>query len=154
MPRGGSRNPTPGKAYTNRTDLGGQNVVGPRASAPTQMPIQAAPGQSYGAGAAQKASQQVVPMAGAPSSQAPVQPQGMPQPSAPVTPMFAPTAFPDQPVTAGVDNTPGPGSSALGLDNPVALQYQTAKSQIQQLAADPSSSPALQFLASRINGAF
>ena len=153
MPRGGSRNGTQGKGYSNRTDLGGQNVVSPRPSATGQIPIQAAPGQAYGAGAAQKASQAIVPMGGAPTGGAPMQPQGQSSPT-PVTPMFAPTAFPNQPVTAGVANSPGAGPEALGLEQGIPLQYQTAKSQIQQLAADPNASPAMQYLASRINGAF
>ena len=153
MPRGGARNATPGKAYTNRTDLGGQNVVGPRPSATGQVPIQAAPGQTYGAGTAQKASQQVVPMGGAPS--APVQnPMQNVQPSTPLTSLFAPTARPDESITTGVDTGTGAGSSILGLEQGIPAQYQTSKELIQQLASDPNASPAILQLASRINGVF
>ena len=154
MPRGGSRNATPGKAYTNRTDLGGQNVVRPQSVSPNKLAVQAPTGQSYGVATAQKAAQAVVPMAGNPSPDLSSAPQSSQPPQTPVTPMFAPTAFPQQPVTAGVANSPGAGPEALGLEQGIPLQYQTAKSQIQQLAQDPNAGPALQYLASRINGAF
>jgi hypothetical protein len=156
VPRGGSRNGTQGKAYSNRTDLGGQNVVQPQTPTPNKLAVQAATGQAYGAASAQKASQSAVPMAGSPiQSQGAMQPQSAPQAPTPVTSMFAPTAYPNQPVTAGVANSPGAGPEVLGLDtNPIAMQYQTGKTVIQQLAADPNSGPALQFLAQRINGAY
>lgn len=125
MSRGGARNGTNGKGYAQRTDLGGQNVVGPRPSATGQVPIQAAPGQTYGAGAAQKASQQVVPMAGAPSGQAPMQPQGgalsaTPPPLTGVEPghsslpnVFGPTQRPDEHFMTGVNTGGGQDGSAL-----------------------------------------
>jgi hypothetical protein len=36
-----------------------------------------------------------------------------PAPSGPITELFAPTERPDEPITAGIDMGPGPGSSAL-----------------------------------------
>jgi hypothetical protein len=43
-------------------------------------------------------------------------PAGAPAVSAPVTELFAPTARPDEPITAGIDRGAGPGSEALGLN--------------------------------------
>ena len=43
-------------------------------------------------------------------------PANAPVPSAPVTELFAPTARPDEPITAGIDRGAGPGSEALGLN--------------------------------------
>ena len=113
MPRGGARNGTQGKGYSNRTDLGGQNVVSPRPSATGQVPIQAAPGQAYDAGAAQKASQAIVPMGGAPTGGAPT---GVTQPSAPLTPLDAPHN-PDESLFHGMDNVAGGGGSEAMAPN-------------------------------------
>lgn len=41
-----------------------------------------------------------------------------PNPMADVVPLTAPTRRPDEPVTAGVDVGPGPGSEILGLKTP------------------------------------
>jgi hypothetical protein len=49
--------------------------------------------------------------AGAPMAKAP-------NPMADVVPLTAPTRRPDEPVTAGVDAGPGPGSEILGLKTP------------------------------------
>ena len=37
-------------------------------------------------------------------------------PPTPVTELFAPTTRPDEPITAGLDRGPGPGSEVLGLN--------------------------------------
>lgn len=84
MPRGGRRKGTPGKLYPNRTDL----------SADTQ-PVRAPSGQPYGQRGAQEAAQQAIPL---------------PQ----VAPIDAPTARPDEPLTAGLSQGPGPGPEILG----------------------------------------
>lgn len=39
-----------------------------------------------------------------------------------IVPLTAPTRRPNEPVTAGVDAGPGPGSSILGLKSPVDVQ--------------------------------
>lgn len=88
MPRGGKRNATPGKSYQNRTDLGGQNVVGPKPSATGKVPIQTAPSQVQGDAVASRQSQAVVPMAGGPSQD-------------PIQSLFAETNRPDEAVTTG-----------------------------------------------------
>lgn len=159
--RGGQRDGVAGKAYQNRSDLRGQNVVAaqPQNQPGAKLAVQAATGQPYGAAGAQKAAQQAIPM-GTPSlpqpQSAPV--QGMQpdqgQPSAPLTSLFAPTQKPNEPVTAGVANSPGVGPDALNIPEPIVGQYQSAKVMIQQLASDPNASPALQWLAQRINGVY
>ena len=42
-------------------------------------------------------------------------PMGAPAVSAPVTELFAPTARPDEPITAGINMGAGPGAEALGM---------------------------------------
>jgi hypothetical protein len=42
-------------------------------------------------------------------------PAGAPAVSAPITELFAPTERPTEPITAGIDRGPGPGSSALAM---------------------------------------
>lgn len=93
MPRGGPRNGTQGKAYSNRTDLGGQNVVQPQPAATGKVPIQTAPGQVQGAQTAQREAQQAVPMSGMPNFGTPAQ--------GPVQSLFAETDRPDEPSTTG-----------------------------------------------------
>ena len=55
--------------------------------------------------------------AGAPMAKAP-------NPMANVVPLGAPTKRPSEPVTAGIDAGPGPGSEILGLKTPVDAQLQ------------------------------
>jgi hypothetical protein len=45
-------------------------------------------------------------------------------PMANVVPLTAPTNRPNEPVTAGIDAGPGPGSEVLGLKTPVDTQLQ------------------------------
>lgn len=131
MPRTGKGGPRDGKVgqlYGNRTDLN------------TSLPVTTVPGQGYGEAAQQQAAQQAIPMgstpvpgatAPAPMPQAP--PQQMPQATMsdqmPATsqaypgdlPFLHPTMDPNEPITAGIDSGPGPGSEALyGTPAPVA----------------------------------
>jgi len=80
------------------------------------------------------------------AQQQPQQPQA--------TPMFADTQLPNQPVTQGVAGGAGAGPEVLNLQAPVAGQYQDARSMIHAYAASPMASPALTWLAQRINGAY
>ena len=130
MPRGGSRNATPGKSYSNRTDLGGQNVVGPKPSATGKVPIQTAPNQAQGQASAQRQAQSVVPMGGTPAL-----PMQSAQPPSPLTSLFAPTVSPNEPVTTGVDMGAGAGSAILGLGQNRA---RLSDSLAQMLAYDPT----------------
>ena len=161
MPRGGMRKGVVGKQYQNRADMRGANVVSAQpANTGAKLPVATASGQPYGAATVQRNAQQQVGMAG---TQTPTPPQvqaGAPQqeqaptPSAPLTPLFAPSTQPNNPVTDGVPNSPGAGPEILNLTSPVVGQYNDAKSYIQSLASSANSSPALQFLAQRINGAY
>lgn len=96
----------PGK-HARRTDGG-----------PAQV-LSAAPDQAYGDKKAQLDAQRIAPMAGTapmPRAASPA-PSGSPASGggAPITPFGAPTARPNEPITAGVDIGAGPGSSALAL---------------------------------------
>jgi hypothetical protein len=95
---GGRRVGQPGQAYANRSDL-------------TQAP-RAAPGQTYGAGAAQTRAQQAVPLPQAPPPAAGGgAPAGAPLPGwirPDDTPTLgAPTSRPDEPLEAGLPFGPG-----------------------------------------------
>lgn len=81
---GGKRVGRQGEAYGQRSDLNAQ-------------PVRTVPGQTYGKQAAQAAAQQVVPLPEAP----------------PLTPLGAPSARPNEPVTAGAPLGAGPGVEAL-----------------------------------------
>lgn len=86
--RGGRRQGRQGQAYTNRSDLN----AGPRLA---PQPVRVAAGQTYGERGRQEGAQRAVPL---------------PQ----LVPLDAPTARPDEPVTAGLTQGPGPGPEALG----------------------------------------
>lgn len=135
MPRGGKRVGTPGKAYANRTDLGGQNVVGPRPAATGKVPIQTAPNQAQGNATAQREAQKVIPMGG----NAPVQLPAAPPPS-PLTSLFAPTSSPNEPVTTGVDMGSGAGSAILNLGQ---NSSRLSDSLAELLAYDPTGEVAI-----------
>lgn len=99
----------PGK-YARRTDGG-----------PAQV-ISAAPNQPYGEAGAQREAQRLAPMGAAdPMPQAaqptPDQMQAMRLPEFNGPALTAPTQRPDEPITAGVDIGPGPGSEILNLPN-------------------------------------
>jgi len=114
-------------------------------------------GLPYGQGNEMMATQMAAPME-ATSSPSPVpasdivgqstQPMAEPMP---ITPLGAPTQFPDQPVTHGVDAGAGPGMASLGLQPGVA-QQQNAAGVIKAMANTGNASPALQFLAQKIGG--
>jgi hypothetical protein len=69
------------------------------------------------------------------------------QPQQPITPLSAPTQRPDEPVTAGSPMGPGPGPEILG-SMPSVAGGQSAKQNLQALAAHPDASPELKRLAS------
>lgn len=60
-----------------------------------------------------------------------------------VIPMGAPTQFPQQPITYGVDAGEGPGTESLGLDTATNIQNNAFKAQLA------SYMPALMFIAGR-----
>ena len=53
----------------------------------------------------------------------------------PLTPLFAPSQRPDEPITAGIDRGPGPGSTALGISQP---QQKTSDALAKMLPFDNS----------------
>jgi hypothetical protein len=102
---GGMRPTAPQNNPANVSGVGGAGQSG------TQAP-QYISGLPYGQGQATMQQQQSAPMAGSPTPTA----APMPMPSLPsVTPLTAPTERPDEPLTAGMDFGPGPGSEALNL---------------------------------------
>jgi hypothetical protein len=107
LPRGGRRTGTPGQSYSNRLDLNVDRGA---------VPVMAASGQQYGAKKAQMDAQRAMPIAAPPApAVAPVAPAGgPPTPPGPqpgqVVPLDAPTARPNEPLTAGLDIGAGSGS--------------------------------------------
>jgi len=87
MARGGRRQGTPGKRYTNRTDLQSQ---------PRTQPVQAPTGQPYGQAGAQQAAQRAIPL---------------PE----LGPFDRPTERPAEPLTSGLPVGPGPGPEAINM---------------------------------------
>jgi hypothetical protein len=148
-PRGG-RAGTPGRVYSNRSDLNTQR--GP-------IPITPARGQVYGAAQAQQQAQTVLPMAppGAPSS-----PAGAIPPSAPVTAgggapppgpgglgaLNRPTERPTEHVMTGVPTGPGAGPEAMpGF---VGNNQQSVQGLLDNLARQPFATPEVQRLAAYV----
>jgi hypothetical protein len=126
---GGARQGAPGQAYSNRSDMRSQAVA-------------TAPGQAYGAAAAQAASQKVVPLAAAPAPPAPaaspaaVTPGVGGQPSPPQD-LYRPSERPGEHVMTGLPVGPGAGPEALPLQtspmgDPTAIQIRA------MLRADPT----------------
>lgn len=95
MPRGGKRSGTPGKGYSNRTDL---------AQVPKGLP--------YGERQAREQALQAQPLPR--QGGAPPAPPRRPGALAEAVPLDAPTQRPGEPVTAGVPMGPGAGPEALG----------------------------------------
>lgn len=98
---GGRREGTPGRAYTNRSDLN-QN----------RQPVTAAPNQPYGVRGAQEAAQRAVPLPAPPPVQAPPPLASGPAPGS-FGALNRPTELPDEPLTAGLPIGAGAGPEAL-----------------------------------------
>jgi hypothetical protein len=109
-----------------------------------QQAAQYVSGLPYGEGQAFMATQQAAPMAAS----------GMMPEPAPIVPLNAPSIGDGIPVTHGADAGAGPGMASLGLPNPDVTSYQSTRDYIHALAQNSNASPALKFLAQRINGAF
>ena len=102
---GGTRSGTPGRAYTNRTDL-----------QQPKLPISTGRGQPYGTAAAQTAAQQAVPMGNPPA----------PAPSRVSVPFNAPSQRPNEPTTAGLPIGAGAGPEAnFTPPDPVSMQIRS-----------------------------
>jgi len=81
-----------------------------------KQPVRELPNAEYGEAAEYRSAQQGAPMAASGGGGEAAGPP--PNPGADVVPFGAPSQFPDQPVTAGADAGAGPGSEALGLQDP------------------------------------
>jgi hypothetical protein len=90
--------------YSNRTDLMGTGRA---------VRAQAATGQTYGQAGAQMAAQRAVPMAAPPTENVP-QPVQRPQPGQ-VVQFGAPTARPNEPITAGANFGAGMNAAQAGI---------------------------------------
>jgi len=120
--RGGSRTGTPGKAYGNRTDLGGK------------IPAATAKGQAYGKAGEQAAAQAAVPM-GTPEVPPPPpgggpftgRPEGMPAPGS-LGGLFDPSQSPDEHVMNGAALGPGLGPQQLGIDPAAQMRKEDLES--------------------------
>lgn len=120
----------------------------------TDGQVQAAPtGMDYGDHKQLMQQESTAPMAATPAVPDLQLPSGQPAgpvPSgSPVTPIGAPTQRPNEPITAGVDHGPGPGSEVLPLEHTAQFQAQGPMTQmLSQLAARDTSgslSAVLQF---------
>lgn len=146
--RGGRRRATPGKAYANRTDLGERRP----------LPVMTGPSQGYGQRVAQERAQQAVPMGPPPAP--PPAPAAPPVPAGPAPgergDPLRPTERPAEPLTAGIDSGPGPGSEVLeppdGPD-PDLLPMRDYLPTLELLANQPGSSVAVRNFVRRIRGA-
>lgn len=114
--RGGYRPTAPQNNPANVNPLGGDGQSG-RATQPAQY----ISGLPYGEGQATMEQQTGAPMAG----RAEVGPMEMP------VPLTAPSARPDEPITAGIDLGPGPGSEAVMTPNRAPSLMETIRSLIQ-----------------------
>lgn len=116
--RGGRRQGTPGKSYSNRVDL------------QSHQPVRTAPGQAYGVATQQAQAQQAMPLPGGAANAGPSTPPppgplgGMPPlgtgplPGS-LGPLHAPTGRPNEPVTHGLPTGPGAGPEILQPPNPL-----------------------------------
>lgn len=120
-----------------------------------KQPLRLAPGGTYGQRTALAQQQSGAPLAAAQPTVQNSQPSiPTPIPSAPQTPavpLFAPTQRPNEHVTTGAK---GGAGTPVQLPNPIQSQYGTAYDMFQSIAAQPGSSPAIQYLAQRIKEAY
>ena len=105
--RGGMRPKAPQNNPANISATGGAGQSG-------TQPARYISGLGYGEGQATMAQQQAAPMAG-PTPQARMGANPLAAMGTPLTPLTAPTERPGEPITAGMDFGPGPGSEALNL---------------------------------------
>lgn len=109
-----------------------------------RQPVRELPNAEYGAAKEFRTAQQGAPMAATPSVDA-GGPQGPVNPGAGVVPFSAPSQNPMEPVTAGADAGPGPGSSALGLQSPMQADVNNLKRvlpALELMANSPNASQA------------
>ena len=108
MARGGVRQGTPGKSYSNRSDLNA-----------SRQPVQSVKGQAYGKRKAQEDAQQAVPL-----------PKVTPGSFGPID---RPTDNPQEPVTAGLPFGPGSGPETLMAPQMGDGEYENARIKLMAL---------------------
>lgn len=112
--------------------------------------------ENYGDGVAYQAAKSGAPLASAPKSpllsQAPQVPTGGAQ--TPLAGLYDSTQRPDEPITHGVDVGAGGGSDVLSSQSQTQTQYESAYQMFQAMAQNPNATPALQYLAQRIQQGF
>lgn len=125
---------------------------------PASLPAVSLPDAGYGENKSFVAAEQGAPMGGGPSAPpaaaGTLSPAAGGQPAPQPIPINAPSAMPGQPVTHGANLGPGPAMSSLGLGSPVQANWANVRDVMQALAAKPGASPATQWLASRLGGAY
>jgi hypothetical protein len=117
-------------------------------------PIATVPGQGYGEAASQRAAQQAIPLAPQATAAPPSQPSATPQPQPQQGPypgelvgLDAPTQRPNEPVTAGLPNSPGPGPEAnIGVGS-AGMVHQNVSNLLNALSQVPGASPDIAKLA-------
>lgn len=108
MARGGYQKPNNPAPVSGPGQLSRRTDGGPG----SKQAMQQMTGGKYGENKALMEQQQGAPLAGSPTPN----PRVAAPKQAPVTPLFAPTARPDEPVTAGMPFGPGP-TSVSGVEN-------------------------------------
>lgn len=93
-----------------------------------RMPVRTGPSAQYGEATRLRAAQKVVPMGAAPTEVMPST-----RPKVAVTPLSAPTQFPKEPITTGIDMGPGLGSLASGI-LPMMSQEDIAIQELRAIA--------------------
>ena len=110
----------------------------------------------YGDAKAYQENKSAAPLASAQKSpmlsEAPVVPTAPVQ--TPLAGLYDRTNRPGEPITHGVNIGPGGGSDVLAMQDQAAGQYETAYQMFQQMAQNPNATPALQYLAQRIQQGF
>lgn len=149
MPSGGPRQPT------NPAPTSGPGALSQRTDG--TQPTMDMPNAAYGENKEFRQAQQGAPM---PQQQQGAAPDDSQQGSpVDVMPMNAPSARPEQPVTAGIDSGAGPGSSALGLLNEGQVDREDAQALmsylpvLEELANRPESAPSTRVAVRRIKAA-
>jgi hypothetical protein len=146
--RGGARNGRPQTAYPNRSDLNAPKV-----------PVVRLQGQTYGEQAQQVARQQAVPPAPPPAPGRNVADVALQHPFPAVPPMDGETAYPREPLTAGMAMGAGPGPEALSpmMSNQTPSQADLERMRLvlpafEAIADLPDSSPDLRAWVGQMRG--
>lgn len=146
-PRGGYRQPT------HPAPVSGPGRLSRRTDGGPSQPVRSIPNPDYGEQATFRADQQAAPMASTPGADAgsgiPVTPADLSQ----VVGLNAPSSRPGEPVTAGADAGPGPGSEILGIGggNDPGVQYlRDNLPALEQMADMPMASDAFRQFVRRI----